>query len=97
MTKEKGKKRRIRFSAIAVFLVIAFLLIKGAMKQPEIIQNQERIEALQGQVEMHEEKLDDLNELSKKVDTDEYIEKVAREQLGLVKENEIIFIDVAGE
>ena len=27
----------------------------------------------------------------------EYIEKVAREKLGLVKENEIIFIDVSGE
>lgn len=73
------------------------MLVQGAMKQPEIIRNKERIDDLKKQVQQHQDKLDDLNELSKKVDTNEYIEKVAREQLGLVKENEIIFIDVAGE
>ena len=38
-----------------------------------------------------------LDDLKEKVDTNEYIEKVAREKLGLVKENEIIFIDVASK
>ena len=97
MTKRKGKKRRITVSAVVVFLVVIVLLVQGAMKQPEIIRNKELIDDLKGQVQSHQEKLDDLEKLSEKVDTDEYIEKVAREQLGLVKENEIIFIDVAGE
>ena len=97
MPKRKGKKRRITVSAAVVLLVVIVLLVQGAMKQPEIIRNKERIDDLKGQVQSHQEKLDDLEKLSEKVDTDEYIEKVAREQLGLVKENEIIFIDVAGE
>lgn len=35
----------------------------------------------------------ELQELQAIVDTDEYIERVAREQLGMVKPNEIIFED----
>ena len=80
-----------------VSLVIAFLLIKGVMLQPEINQNKEKIDNLNGQITKQQQKLDELDELAEKVDTDEYIEKVAREKLGLVKENEIIFYDVASE
>ena len=76
MTKRKGKKRRITVSAVVVFLVVIVLLVQGAMKQPEIIRNKERIDDLKGQVQSHQEKLDDLEKLSEKVDTDEYIEKV---------------------
>ena len=32
-----------------------------------------------------------INKMKKYVGTDEYIEEVAREKLGLVKENEILF------
>ena len=71
-----------------VSLVIAFLLIKGVMLQPEINQNKEKIDNLNGQITKQQQKLDELDELAEKVDTDEYIEKVAREKLGLVKENE---------
>ena len=49
------------------------------------------------QIAQQQKKLDELDELKTKVDSDEYIEKVAREKLGLIKENEIMFIDVAGE
>lgn len=36
----------------------------------------------------------ELLELQSIVDTDEYIERIAREQLGMVKPNEIIFTDL---
>lgn len=78
-------------------MVVAFLLIKGAMLQPEINQNKEKIGNLNSEIIREEQNLNELDELSKTTDTDEYIEKVAREKLGLVKENEIIFIDVSGE
>ena len=37
------------------------------------------------------ERSEEINKLKKYVGTDEYIEEVAREKLGLVKENEILF------
>ena len=91
------RNKKIAIPTIVVSLVIAFLLIKGVMLQPEINQNKEKIDNLNGQITKQQQKLDELDELAEKVDTDEYIEKVAREKLGLVKENEIIFYDVASE
>ena len=91
------RNKKIALPTIVVSLVIAYLLIKGVMLQPEINQNKEKIDSLNGQITKQQQKLDDLDELAEKVDTDEYIEKVAREKLGLVKENEIIFYDVASE
>lgn len=91
------RNKKIALPTIVVSLVIAFLLIKGVMLQPEINQNKEKIDSINGQITKQQQKLDELDELAEKVDTDEYIEKVAREKLGLVKENEIIFYDVASE
>ena len=31
------------------------------------------------------------------VGTDEYIEKIARERLGMVRNDEILFVDISGE
>ncbi len=94
--KRKGNKK-ITIPVLAVFLVTAFFLVKGVMQQPKITENKEEIENLNMQIAQQQKKLDELDELKTKVDSDEYIEKVAREKLGLIKENEIMFIDVAGE
>ena len=42
-------------------------------------------------------KLQEVDELKGQVDSDEYIEKIAREKLGLIKQDEIVFIDIAGK
>lgn len=97
MAEKKQKNKKITLPAVAVFLVTAFLLIKGVMQQPKITANKEEIESLNIQIAQQQKKLDELEELKTKVDSEEYIEKVAREKLGLIKENEIMFIDVAGE
>lgn len=89
------KKKRLPF--LIVSAVVTFFLIKGIAQQPKITQNKDEIESLNAQIAKQEQKINDLDDLKKKVDTNEYIEKVAREKLGLVKENEIIFIDVASK
>lgn len=48
-------------------------------------------EELQTQIDAEKERSEEINKLKKYVGTDEYIEEVAREKLGLVKENEILF------
>lgn len=35
--------------------------------------------------------------MKESVDTDEYIEKLAREKLNMIKKDEIVFIDITGE
>lgn len=97
MAEKRQGKKIITLPALAVFSVTAFLLVKGIMQQPKITANKEEIESLNIQIAQQQKRLDELDELKEKVDSDEYIEKVAREKLGLIKENEIMFIDVAGE
>lgn len=97
MAGKKEKKKKVSVPAVAVSLVTVFLLAKGVMQQPQITENKEKIEELNSQIAQQEQKIDNLEELKSKVNTDEYIEKVAREKLGLIKENEILFVDVAGE
>ena len=46
---------------------------------------------LERQIEEEKERSSEIDELEKYVGTDEYIEEVAKEKLGLVNENEIIF------
>lgn len=97
MAMKSVKNKKITVSTLAVSLVVAFLLIKGVMQQPKITENKEKIEDLNEQIALQEQKLEELDELKEKVNTDEYIEKVAREHFGYIKENEIIFYDVSGK
>ena len=46
---------------------------------------------LQAQLEEEEVRAEEIDELTKYVGTDEYIEAVAKEKLGLVKKGEILF------
>lgn len=86
-----------RIPAVTVSLIVAFLLVKGIVQQPEITKNKEKIQNLNTKIAEQQATNDEIKDMMGKVDTDEYIEKVAREKLDLVKENEIIFIDVASE
>ena len=53
----------------------------------------ERRAALSGKLEEAKTRLAELRELQVIADTDEYIERVARDKLGMIKPNEIIFED----
>ena len=66
------------------------------MIQPEILKNKAEIEKLEAQIEYEQLRAKEVEAMKKKVESDEYIEKVARDKLGLIKENEKVFIDVAG-
>ncbi|MCC8159780.1 MAG: septum formation initiator family protein [Oscillospiraceae bacterium] len=82
--------------AIFVFLV-GGMAFKGLMQIPQINAGKEEIAQLTDQIEYEKERQEEVKELKDKVNTDEYIEKMASERLGLVKNNAKIFVDVSGE
>ena len=51
------------------------------------------IKQIQKEIEAEKSKTQSLNDMLKNRDNDEYVERIAREQLGYVKPNEIIYID----
>lgn len=99
---KRGKKTSVKKAkkkhSIGVWIVIALVgaaFINSMMMQPKILKNKETIAELEQQLEYEKLRAKEVDALREKVDTDEYIEKVARDRLGLIKENEMVFIDVA--
>lgn len=91
------KKKKLTRATILVAVAAVFMLIKGATLQPEIIKNQDIISELQAQKAYEQKRGEEIDNMKQNVNSDEYIEKIAREKLGMVRKDEIIFIDVNGE
>lgn len=86
-------KREIKI-ALFVFLV-GGMIFRGAMQIPQIVAGKAEIARLNSQIEYEKERRKEVQELMAKVDTDEYIEKIASEKLGLIKSNAKVFVDVS--
>lgn len=69
---------------IFVFVASLSLRVSNANKQ-------ERVAELESQIEAEKEKAEEIEEYGKYVQTKKYAEEVAKEKLGLVYEDEIIF------
>lgn len=81
----------------AVALVSAGMVFKGVMQYPQIISNRKQTALFEQKAEIERERQSEIDDLRTKVNTDEYIERIASEKLGLVKSNAKIFKDVSGE
>lgn len=97
MIKKQNKNKSIyRLLGIVFGVAFSFMFIKGALNQPQITKNEAEIAELKEKIEYEKKRTEEVEELKTKVDTDEYIEKVAREKLGMIKRDEIVFIDISG-
>jgi len=89
------KKRQNGFSVALVIMVILMLMVVISFKRYELKQKQEEYtlkeQQLLEQIEEEEERVEEIEEYRKYTQTQKYIEEVAKEKLGLVNENEIIF------
>ncbi|HHY90580.1 MAG TPA: cell division protein FtsL [Clostridiales bacterium] len=89
------KKRRKSSWIFRIFLLLIICYVAGIFINQRIQLhelNQERA-ALQKQVNQLKKEISRLENDKKRADDPEYIEKVAREELKMVKPNEIIYID----
>ncbi len=83
---------------IAVLLFAALgMIFKGLMQIPQIRSYKAEAASLAEQIEYEKTRQQEITQMRGKVNTDEYIEKVAGEKLGLIKNNSKIFIDISEE
>ena len=89
------KRQQNRFSMFLVTLVVVMMLVLVGVRSVEL---RSKIDAkaaelsqLEAQIEAEEERAAEIEALGKGVQTKGYIEDVAREKLGLVYEDEILF------
>lgn len=103
MSKKKvsGKaraKRNSKYNKIAmigicfvVCVMLLLLFIEGRSVKEKIAANNERQQELTEQIEEEKERTEEIEDMQDYMQSDEYTEKIAKEKIGLIKENEIIF------
>lgn len=93
MRRRKNFKRHLGSAAIAgvVLVMLVFVSLASVRLHVQNTKKQQRIAELEAEIEAEEEKAQEIEEYSKYVQTKKYAEEVAKEKLGLVYEDEIIF------
>ncbi len=86
--KKRLELRIITFTVLCLLVVVSFGEMQLKQKN-EAYQRQE--EELMAQLEKEEQRAREIEELKKYVQTKKYVEEVAKERLGLVYEDEILF------
>ena len=89
------KRRQNGFSVALVIMVLLMLMIVITFGRVNLQKKQEvyaqREQQLQEQIDAETKRSEEIEEYRKYTQTQKYVEEVAKEKLGLVNENEIIF------
>ena len=90
------RKKQNRMSMILITIVVIVLTIIVGYRvynmKIELNENKEKIESLNKEYAEEEKRKEEIAEYQKYTQTDEFVEDVAREKLGLVHDDEIVFI-----
>lgn len=93
--KMEKKSRTPNASVILVAMVVTIMVggvwISTSSLNSKLDTYREREKMLEAQIEAEETRAEEIEEYSKYVQTNAYVEQVAKEKLGLVYEDEIIF------
>lgn len=97
MQKNNNRKKKYKIDYLRVLLIVGFVYFSMTFikQQLEINEYNVKINSTKEDIVAAKEQIQSLNETKEKVNDSEYIETVAREELGLVKPYEKIFIDVS--
>lgn len=89
------KRKRRRRSYFAIAIVVLFLCGLVTYQKYELVdtleQNQKQLSALEAEKQALMKEQDEISDYQAYVQTKKYIEQIAREKLGLVYKDEIIF------
>lgn len=80
---------------LSITLVVAILFIammtQSISVEKQLSQYQQELEELDNKMTEETERTKEIDDMKEYMETDEYAEEVARDKLGLVKDNEIVF------
>ena len=93
LTYAKNNSKNLKI--ILLILICCVMVIKGIMQQPQILENKTEIQRLKQEIEYEKNRQADIQKMREQIETDEYIERIARDKLGMMKQNEKVFIDAS--
>lgn len=89
------KKRQNRLSMVLSLTVVAAIILAVSVRsvslRKKLAEYNQNKEQLQEQIAAEEKRSEQIDQYADYVQTDEYVEEVAHDKLGLVKEGEIVF------
>lgn len=84
-------KRSMALVSAVIFMLVGVITVSGLSLYKKQKQYLAQEQELLAQIEQEKERAKEIDELEDYVGTDEYIEAVAKEKLGLVHKNETLF------
>ena len=99
MTNEKKRRNKKRFNlksclviALGIYIIIAIIL-----QQPQINSLEKSRAETEAMIQEKQRKSAELDDAADICSSDDYVERTARESLGLVRSDETVFVDVTGK
>ena len=89
-TAMENKIAMIGISTVVCMLLVV-LLFKGSSLQRRIDSNEAKKAQLEQKLTAEQARTEEIEEMQDYMQSDEYTEKIAKEKIGLVKDNEILF------
>lgn len=97
-SKKRNNKKRIanNYIGMAVISMVVLMLLAGLAMQSQNLRNRisyydAQAAELEQQIQDEKERTEEIDNRKEYMQTDEYAAEVARDRLGLVKDNEIVF------
>ena len=97
-SKKRKKKKKVGYNSLGMIAIalVVLVLLGGLMLESNALKDRlteydAKAATLQQQIEDEQTRTEEIDKLKKYMETDEYAEEVAREKLGLVKDNETVF------
>ena len=95
VNRRRNRLRKHRSSVLGISGVILLLVVVVSVSSISLrAKNQSYIEQeaeLEAQIQEEKERTEEIEQMEEYVGTEEYIEQIARDKLGLIYENEILF------
>jgi cell division protein FtsL len=89
---KKGKKSTIGVLVLlAIFLYLSYIAVN---QQKLLYAKNLELDRIDDKIKYETELNEELTKESDTIKSDEYIEKIAREKLGMVKKNERVYVDI---
>ncbi len=96
VSQDKKKKKKIELDYVRIILVVflVYFAYTFIAQQFSINEYDVKIADIQSKIENENDRVEEINTLKTKANTVEFIEDVARSELGLIKPYEKVFVDV---
>lgn len=90
----KNKKKKSNWGLLVLALFLAYFGYTAFGQQKILDRKQSELKKIQNRIDEETLKNEKLKKDMEKTDTDEFVEKTAREKLGMVKKGEKVFVDI---